>query len=31
MNTKQYRYVLELARQLNFSKAAQNLGISQPS
>lgn len=31
MNTKQYRYVLELARVKNFSQAARNLGISQPS
>lgn len=31
MNTKQIDYVLELANTLNFSRAAENLFISQPS
>ncbi len=31
MNTRQYQYVLELAKQLNFSRAAAELGVSQPS
>jgi DNA-binding transcriptional LysR family regulator len=31
MNTKQIDYCIELARTLNFSRAAENLFVSQPS
>ena len=31
MNTRQLQYVIELAKSLNFSQAAEKLGISQPA
>jgi DNA-binding transcriptional LysR family regulator len=31
MNTKQIEFILELAKTQNFNKAAENLGVSQPT